>query len=221
MKSPGMRPLDLAASKFNRIKEEYGARATAFCQGSPKGLEHFALIRLANTFGSPNVVGPQNVCHMPREIPSMLTCGFFPVADYEHRTEAVLVWGSNLTSTNEEGVINTRLLKRLAADQAKLIVVDPRKTALAERADLWLPVKPGTDAALALGFLNLIITEDLYDHDFVEHFTHGFDQLTERAGDFPLDRVSAITGLDIDLIREAARIYGRARPGIVQWGQWH
>ena len=70
------------ARAFGRVKDEYGARAVAFCQGHAKGLEHFALIRLANTFGSPNVVGPQNLCHMPREISGLHTCGFYPVVDY-------------------------------------------------------------------------------------------------------------------------------------------
>ena len=59
--------LELVAAGLNKVRDQHGARAVAFCQGSPKGLEHFALIRLANTFGSPNVVGPQNVCHMPEK----------------------------------------------------------------------------------------------------------------------------------------------------------
>ena len=210
--------LRFAAAGLNRIKEEHGARAVAFCQGAPKGLEHFVLIRLANTFGSPNVVGPQNVCHMPREIAGIHTCGFFPVPDYEHANEAVIVWGSNLTATNEEGIICKNLLHCLKVDRPRLIVVDPRRTQLARRADLHLPVRPGTDLILALGFLNVIITEDLYDHEFVDQWTHGFFELVEHTTSFTPERVSRVTGVEAEDIREAARIYGKARPGLIQWG---
>jgi anaerobic selenocysteine-containing dehydrogenase len=210
--------LQFAADGFTKIKAEHGSRAVAFCQGAPKGLEHFVLIRLANTFGSPNVVGPQNVCHMPREIAGMHTCGFFPVPDYENKTEAVLVWGSNLTATNEEGIICRNLLSRLKEDHPPLIVVDPRKTQLARQADLHLPIIPGTDLILALGFLNVIITEDLYDHDFVDQWTQGFYDLVDHVNSFTPERVGRVTGLEADDITKAARIFGQARPGVIQWG---
>ncbi|MBU2548660.1 MAG: molybdopterin-dependent oxidoreductase [Proteobacteria bacterium] len=210
--------LAFAARGLNRVKAEHGARSVVFCQGAPKGLEHFILIRLANTFGSPNVVGPQNVCHMPREMAGVAVCGFFPVPDYDQPAGAVLVWGSNLTSTNEEGIINTRLLNRLKADPAPVIVVDPRRTELARRADLWLPLLPGTDLALAMGFLQVIFSEELYDRDFVNEYTHGFDELAASAREMPPEKAAEITGLPAaDLVR-AARIYGRARPGLIQWG---
>ena len=207
-----------AAEGFNTVKEKYGARAVAFCQGAPKGLEHFVLIRLANTFGSPNVVGPQNVCHMPREIAGMATCGFFPVADYHHRTECILVWGSNLTATNEEAVICTNLLHRLREDRPPLIVVDPRRTELAARADIWLPIRPGSDLALALGMLHVIIKEKMYDEEFVREYTHGFEELTEAVREFDPGSTASLTGLDPDMIVNAAIMYGRAKPGLVQWG---
>ena len=210
--------LSLTAEGFDRIKEQHGGRAVAFCQGAPKGLEHFVLIRLANTFGSPNVVGPQNVCHMPREIAGMLTVGFFPVADYGRPNQAVLVWGSNLTATNEEGVICTRLLGRLAESKPPLIVVDPRRTELAARADLHLPVRPGADLPLALAFLNVIIGEKLYDREFVQNYTHGFDELAASAAACPPDEAARACGVSAEDIVSAARIFGQARPGSLQWG---
>ena len=210
--------LEVAAQGLNKVRDQYGARAVAFCQGSPKGLEHFALIRLANTFGSPNVVGPQNVCHMPREIAAMLTCGFYPVADYDTATEAVLVWGSNLTATNEEGVICTRLLRRVSESGSRLIVVDPRQTELAQRADIWLPVRPGTDLALALGFLNIIISEGLTDTGFCRDHINGFEELADYAGEFTPEKTADICGVNADDLIAAAVTYGRARPGAIQWG---
>jgi anaerobic selenocysteine-containing dehydrogenase len=210
--------LDRAVDGFNRIRDRYGARAVAFCQGAPKGLEHFLLIRLANTFGSPNVVGPQNVCHMPREMAGIHTCGFYPIADYDHPTAAVLVWGSNLTATNEEGVINVRLLDRLKADDPPLIVVDPRKTDLARRAHIWLPVRPGTDLALALGMIHVVIREELFDRAFVDTYTHGFDELSRAVADFGPERAAGLADVPVDDLVRAARLFGKARPGMIQWG---
>ena len=119
----------LVSEKLQIVKDRLGARSVAFCQGMPKGLEHFVLIRLANIFGSPNVVVVQDVCHAPREISGLHTCGFYPVADFHHTNELVLLWGSNPTSTNEEGQICSLLLDQIKQG-TELIVVDPRRTEL-------------------------------------------------------------------------------------------
>lgn len=209
--------LDEIAERLKAIRERDGARAAAFGVGMPKGLEHFVLIRLANLFGSPNVVASQDVCHAPREISGLHTCGFYPVADFHHPSRLVVLWGSNVTATNEEGEICSLLLDQLKSG-TELIVVDPRRTELADRAALWLPVRPGTDHALALGLLHVIVTESLYDRDFVERHTVGFDELAERLAGCTPERVEEITWVAADTIREAARRYAGARPAAVQWG---
>ena len=202
---------------LNAVKSIHGARSVAFCQGMPKGLEHFALIRLANLFGSPNVVAVQDVCHAPREVSGMHTCGFFPVVDWHHPAELITVWGGNPTATNEEGQICT-LLKAQLDQGAKLIVVDPRRTELASRADVWLQVKPGTDAALALAMLNVIVAENLYHSEFVKQWTHGFEQFVERVAAYSPEKISDTTWVQPDMIRTAARLYAKARPGAIAWG---
>jgi anaerobic selenocysteine-containing dehydrogenase len=202
---------------FNRIKDAYGAKGVAFCQGMPKGLELFVLTRLANTFGSPNVVGPQDVCHAPREISGLHTCGFYPIADFHHPSKTVVLWGSNVTSTNEEGAICSLLLKQLK-NGTELIVIDPRKTELAKKAKFWLQIRPGTDNALALAFLNVIINEKIYDADFVENWTFGFDDLSHHIQQYSPEKMSEVTWIPPDLIREAARFYAHSRPAAIQWG---
>ncbi len=202
---------------LSRIKEQYGAKAVAFCQGMPKGLEHFVLIRLANIFGSPNVVAVQDVCHAPREISGMHTCGFYPVSDFHHPGKLVILWGSNITGTNEEGEICSLLLNQVRQG-TKLIVIDPKKTVLAEKAEFWLQIKPGTDHALALAFLNVIIEEQLYDSDFVETWTSGFDSLAAHIKNYTPEAMAEVTGVPASLIRDSARYYADTRPAAIQWG---
>lgn len=209
--------LDETAGSLLAIKEKYGARAVGFGVGMPKGLEHFVQIRLANLFGSPNVIASQDVCHAPREITGMHTCGFYPVADLHNPTRLILSWASNVLSTSEEGQIASLVTEQLK-NGAKLIVVDPRRTELAQRADLWLQLRPGTAQALALGFLHVIIEESLYDREFVEKHTYGFEELARHVKDYGPEKVSDITWVPADLIRRAARMYAEAKPAAVQWG---
>jgi anaerobic selenocysteine-containing dehydrogenase len=199
------------------IREKYGAKAVAFGVGMPKGLEHFVLIRLANIFGSPNVVAPQDVCHAPREITGVHTCGFYPVADLHHPSKLILLWASNITSTNEEGEICSMLLEQVQKG-TDLIVIDPRKIDLVKKAKNWLQLRPGTDHALALGMLNVIISESIYDTDFVRNWTYGFDDLAGHIGKYTPEKVSEITWVPPDLIRETARLYAQAKPAVIQWG---
>jgi len=205
------------SENFNRIKDKYGAKGVVFCQGMPKGLELFVLIRLANIFGSPNVVGIQDVCHMPREITGIHTCGYYPIADLHHPSKLVMLWGSNITSTNEEGAICSLLLNQLK-NGTELIGIDPRKTELSDKARFWLQVRPGSDHALALAFLHVIIEERLYDRDFVENWTHGFDQLAKHVKDYTPEKMSEVTWVPAKSIRETARFYAQSHPAAIQWG---
>ena len=209
--------LTYTADNLNRIKDEYGAKSVAFGVGMPKGLEHFVLIRLANLFGSPNVIASQDVCHAPREITGVHTCGFYPVADLHHKSKMVILWASNITSTNEEGEI-CRLLQDQLKDGTELVIIDPRKIELASQASKWLQIRPGTDCALALGFLHVIIEESLYDKDFVEKWTHGFADLADQVRQYTPEKVAEITWIPAELIRETARAYATAKPAVIQWG---
>jgi len=209
--------LEETAENLNSIKEKYGARSVAFGLGMPKGLEHFVLIRLANLFGSPNVVTSQDVCHAPREITGLHTCGFYPVADLHHKSKLIFLWASNITSTNEEGEISSMLLKQLK-EGAELVVIDPRKIDLVKKSKKWLQLRPGTDHALALGLLNIIIEESLYDKNFVEKWTYGFEDLKNHVKKFTPEKVSEITWVPPDIIRETAKLYALSKPAVIQWG---
>jgi len=209
--------LQKIAGNLLEIKEKYGSKGVAFGVGMPKGLEHFVLIRLANIFGSPNVVASQDVCHAPREITGIHTCGFYPVADFHHTSKLAVLWGSNITSTNEEGEICSLLLNQIK-NGTELIVIDPRRIELVKKAKMWLQVRPGTDSALALGLLNVIISDGLYDKEFVENWTVGFTELADHVKEFTPEKVSEITWVAPEMIREAARCYAAAKPAVIQWG---
>ncbi|MBN1104672.1 MAG: molybdopterin-dependent oxidoreductase, partial [Deltaproteobacteria bacterium] len=209
--------LEEISGNLNRIREEHGPKSVVFGQGMPKGLELFGLIRLATLFGSPNVIAVQDVCHAPREVSGVHTCGFYPVVDFHHPTKLMVLWASNVTSTNEEGQVCSLLIDQLRQG-TPLLVIDPRRTPLAERAKLWLQVRPGADNALALGFLNVVISEGLYDRDFAREWTHGFEELSGQVAEFTPERVSETTWVPASTIREAARLYASARPAAIQWG---
>ncbi len=209
--------LDLIVGRIKETIDREGQRAISFAQGTPKGLELYLMIRLANLLNVPNITTPGNICHMPRETASNLTCGFFPIPDYDHPPSLVLVWGSNLFHTNEEGILGINL-KRAIDRGAKLIVIDPRKSPVASKADLWLRPNPGTDLALALGMLKVMVDENLFDKDFVEKWTIGFPELAEHLKAYSLDRISEITWISKKEIVEAARLFAKSKPACIQWG---
>jgi anaerobic selenocysteine-containing dehydrogenase len=209
--------LSFMAERLNRIRREEGPQAVVFAQGAPKGLEHFALIRLANAFGSPNVSGPQHACHLPRETAGQLTCGFLPLPDYDQPTSLILNWGSNLVTSNEDGIPASRLLGAIKKG-ADLIVVDPRKTHLASISQSHLQIKPGSDIALALGLIHIILRERLFDADFVDQWTVGFQALQERVQPYTPERTAELTWLTPEEIIQTAWIYGSSRPALIQWG---
>ena len=98
--------LETVTTKIKETIARDGRGAVSFAQGTPKGLELFLMLRLANLLNVPNVSTPGSICHMPRETAANLTFGFFPIPDYDHPPACVVVWGSNLFQTNEEGIIN-------------------------------------------------------------------------------------------------------------------
>lgn len=208
--------LDAIAEKMLAYKKEFGAESVVLGYGTGRENEA-AIYRLANLFGSPNLLTAGHFCYGPRIATSILTCGSNPIADYDNNPKCIMMWGNNVVISNPDCYKGEPFSQALNAG-AKLIVVDPRLTRAAARADLWLQLNPGTDTALALGMANVIIEEKLYDAGFVENHVHGWEPFVERAAGYPLDKVEAITGVDRELIVKAARLYATAKPAVIQWG---
>ena len=99
---------------------------------------------------------------------------------------------------------------------AKLVVIDPYRTRTAACADWYLPINPGTDAALALSLMHVIINENLHDADYVERYTVGFEQLREKVQEYPPERVAQWTGISASDIRKLAHEYATVRPSVIR-----
>ena len=169
--------LDTIAARLNEIKAEFGAEAVTITRAGPGGSalsEVWPWIkRLANTFGTPNNISTTHICQWHRDNCSSFTYGMPGARETAGRAEfqnadSILIWGVNLHATRPSLL---PLIKRGMKRGAKLIVIDPRKIELVDITDLWLQVQPGTDGALALSMLNVMITENLYDHDFTRDWT--------------------------------------------------
>jgi len=186
--------------------------------GYGTGRENEAVIyRFANLLGSPNVLTAGHFCYGPRVSTGIITCGSNPVVDYKNNPKCIMVWGNNIVISNPDEYKGEAFAVAVNKG-AKLIVVDPRLTRIAARADIWLQLRPGTDTALALGMANVIISEGLYDKDFVENWVHGWDEFVRRAKEYPLDRVEKITWVPREKIARAARLYATTKPAGIQWG---
>jgi anaerobic selenocysteine-containing dehydrogenase len=214
--------IDEIVERFEAIRNESGSEYLALVTGTGRPYIQMSL-RFANALGTPNFVAPGHLCYLPRQIASRATLGQLPVADiYGHGGEmpgCVVVWGCDVvTNAASDGMCGGVFLE--AVRQArKVIVVDPRRTSLARRADQWLQLRPGTDGALALAMIHVIIHEDLVDHDFVDHYTEGFDELARHVREFTPEWAAPITRIPTEDIRAAARTYATTRPACIQWGQ--
>jgi len=125
----------------------------------------------------------------------------------------IIAWGSNIHGNN---VHLWPFIEETRHKGAKLVVIDPYKTRTAKFADWYLPINPGTDAALALGMMNVIISEGLYDADYVSRHTIGFDELKARVREFPLDKVAHWTGISAADIRRLVTEYATQRPSVIR-----
>lgn len=213
--------LDTIADKMRESTAQHGASSVAICQGTGRGYNRYTF-RFARSIGTPNLVVPADFCYGPSVsvfgmmVVSRLYCDYHRWGGEYPKTQ--ISWGKQLEISNADGEMAVWFLDSL--DKAEhLILIDPRATRLAGRADLWLRVRPGTDAAVALGMLHVIINEGLYDKDFVENWTHGFGALERRVQEYPPERVAQITWVAQDKIISAARILASARPGCIQVGQ--
>lgn len=208
--------LNYVAERLLAIKEKYGPQAVASHSGRGTFEQSFAEFtgggetmtsRFLWPFGSPNVASVSSLCFTsfgvlaPKANFGLLGPALEP--DIEN-SKLIVVWGAN-PATDSPPFMFDRILKAKQKG-IRIIAIDHMRSDIAKRADQWIAVRPGTDGALALGLLNLVIEEELYDKEFVESWTIGFAELREYVKEFSPVEVEKITGVPAEQVIQLARL---------------
>jgi thiosulfate reductase / polysulfide reductase chain A len=203
--------LDHVAAKMKKIAAEHGPESIAlFSHGTGGGFFR----QVTRAYGCVNQTLPSFAqCKGPRDVGWELTIGSglgSPEPVDIINTDCLVLIGSHLG----ENMHNTQVQEfaEIVGRRAPVIVVDPRFSVAASKAKFWLPIKPGTDTALVLGWMNMLVAEGRYDRAFVETYGHGFDKFVAAIKDYTPEWAATETGLDPALIRAAAREFSTHRP---------
>lgn len=222
---------DMIEKKWTQLKEDYGPESVIFVQGTGRDIGG-PISLLCYSYGSPNWTQlglSGQSCYTPRLCSQMTKLGEFVVADcsqfFEKRYDDpryelpkyIIIWGQNPGTGCPDGFFGHWIVDCMRRG-SKLIVIDPRWTFFASRAEHFLQIRAGTDGALALGMINLIVENDWYDHEFVEKWCYGFDELAASAKEYTLEKTSEITGIPADVIYEATKAYATNHPSAIHWG---
>jgi anaerobic selenocysteine-containing dehydrogenase len=221
---------DFIVERLSALKNDYGPESVVFLRGTGRDITA-AITLLAYTYGSPNMGSFLSglACYMPRMACIYMVSGGMMVTDSSQffpdrynnpnwkNPECMMIWGNNPIVSNANAYYGHWVVDSMKRG-SKLIVIDPRLTWIAARANVWLQLRPGTDTALGLGLLNVIINEGLYDKEFVEKWTVGFDELKQWVQTYTPEKVSEITWVPAEEIREAARLYAKSKPAAIEMG---
>jgi anaerobic selenocysteine-containing dehydrogenase len=213
---PWDRVLDEIADKLRRLKEEFGPETLSIFSGSI-GVENFEMMELAQrfkgAFGSPNFISVEGICYRMRIRARQITFGKYPVEEME--TKLYVLWGHN--PEQSDFPLHLAIQENLAKG-SRLVVIDPKRFPLASQAEMYLPIRPGTDGALALAVMHVVIKENLYDREFVERWTHGFDRLVPHVEPYTPEWAEKITWIPAEEIRKFARLYAGAEAASIFQG---
>ena len=206
------RALDEIAAKLQELKDKYGPETLSVTEGTYRSDIYYIRTRFLNLFGNPSNIGcAGTICHCNTVALSMALIG---TAQSGRHTgiapKCTVIHGNDMSQTAP--LAWNRLKKLHGEGKTKIILIDPRKTSMGDDADIWLRIRPGTDTALLMGWINIIIREELYDKEFVGNWTYGFEELKARAAEYPPDKVSEITWIPEELIIESARMYASNFP---------
>jgi anaerobic selenocysteine-containing dehydrogenase len=208
-----------ASEKMHRLRETYGPQSLAIYYGEGVGHQEIRsyMKRFSNVYGTPNFCGVGSICNTARTIAETLTFGGLTKPDIPN-THLLIVWGGNPMISHEPYPPGE--IEKLRKRGGQVIVVDPRKTETAMKADIHLAVKPGTDAVLILNLLHVIFHEELWDKPFVEKWIHGFQAFCEAVRDqaFSPERGQRMTGIMPATVRSVARTYASTKPASIFTG---
>ncbi len=180
--------------------------------------------RFAYAYGTPNVVSEDTFDREAEKLGRWMADGSYQHVAYDFgRSNYVLAFGASIIESEKPLARNLRMwgkMRREKPNRAKVVVIDPRYSVTAAKADRWLPIKPGTGAALAMAIANVIISEGLYDAEFIKNWAHGFDEYQQLViNSYSPERVATLTGIKTETIREIAREFAQAKPAIAWVGK--
>jgi len=208
--------LDEIAERLLDLKKNFGPQVLGVFSGSI-GVENFEMgglvQRFKTAFGSPNFFSVESVCYRMRIRVRQMTFGRYPVEEMD--SHLYILWGHN----PEQSDFPLKLaLKRNRNQGARLVVIDPKRIPLADMADLYLQIRPGTDGALALAMMHVIINEKLYDRDFIEQHTFGFERLVPHVQKYTPEWAEEVTWVPAEDIRRLARLFSGTRGASIYQG---
>ena len=223
---------DIIEENYRKIVEQYGTKGIAVLTGTGRNTSWQNGALANGSFQSPNYafgfLSGQS-CAVPRHSTCFFMTGDMQVIDcaqclpegYDdprfRPPEVIVVWGCNPIVSNADGFVGHWIVDEMKMG-SKIIMIDPRFTWMAAQAEIWLRPRPGTDGALALGMISVIIDEDLWDHDFVDRWCYGFEELADRVHERTLEEYAEICDIPVEDIRKVARRYATAKPAAIHWG---
>ncbi len=206
--------LDLVAKKMKVIADKYGPESMALFNHGSSG-HYFG--HLLKAYGSSNITAPSYAqCRGPREVGWQATYGVglgSPEPTDIRDTRCLVLIGSHLGENMHNGQVQE--MADAIDNKATIITVDPRFSTVASKSKYWLPIKPATDLALLLAWIHVIINEKLYDRDYVEQYTYGFDLLKNHVEKMTPEWAYGITTIKPELIRKSARAMADASPSVI------
>jgi anaerobic selenocysteine-containing dehydrogenase len=223
---------DIIETQVREIWEQYGGPSILGTHGTGRNINWQVPYFIHAALKSPNCVTMGFTgfsCYIPRVCGAVAPMGDFPIVDasmgHELRysdpefipPKLIVVWGNEPLASNADGYLGHWLVQCVQMG-SKLISVDPRLTWWGARAEYWLPVRPGTDPALAMAWLHVIVSEDLIDHAFVDKWCSGYDELKESVKDSTPAWAAQITGIPEADIIASARLFATTKPAALQWG---
>jgi anaerobic selenocysteine-containing dehydrogenase len=208
--------LDEITSRFRKITHEFGSEAILpYSYGGTLGALNGASMdrRFFHRLGASQL--DRTICSAAGEagLKSVLGAKLGTEPEQFRHSKYIIAWASNIHGNN---VHLWPFIAEAGRNGAKLVVIDPYRTRTAACADWYLPINPGTDAALALGIMHVIIGEGLHDADYVAKYTQGFEELCQKVKEYPPERVAQWTGIAADDIRKLAREYATVRPSVIR-----
>ncbi|MFZ7112065.1 MAG: molybdopterin-containing oxidoreductase family protein [Desulfatiglandales bacterium] len=211
--------LGYVGERLHRLKDEYGAESLAVYHGEGIGHQEikYYMKRFANVYGTPNFCGVGSICNASRTMAETLTLGSLTKPDIPG-TRCLIVWGGNPLVSHEPAA--PAEIGRLKKRGGKLVVVDPRATETAAKADVHLAVMPGRDEILILNILHVLFQEGLWDRPFTENWVNGFEEFFRTVSEerFSPEKGEPLTGVAAGMVRQVARLYGESKPASILTG---